>query len=400
MTEHAQRRLWTPDFVMATFVNLFISIVFYLLMTSMALYAVDRFAASDSAAGFAASSYILGALVARLFAGQLIVAVGAKAVLVASLAAFAVFGFLYLPSGSLAVLLAVRLLHGMAFGLANTAVSATAQALIPPARRGEGTGYFSLSGTLATAGGPFLAVLLAGSGDYESIFWFSTASAAAACLLSLLLRIPRRPAAERPRMREVAWLRPSSMVERAAFPMAAMILLAGASYSVVLSFLAAHVQASGGGATAAVFFTAYAVSTLIGRLFAGRLQDRRGDNVVMYPGLVIMTASMLLLVLPPTTAVLTASGILCGLGFGIVMPCGQAIAVAVAPEPRIGVSVSTFYLALDVGTAAGPVLLGALLGLTGYQGMYAVSAGIAVLAGVVYFALHGRHKPLPRAFAS
>ena len=62
-------RLWTRNFVLAIVTNLFISMVFYLLMTSMALYAVERFQASDSAAGFASSAFIVGSLVARLFAG-------------------------------------------------------------------------------------------------------------------------------------------------------------------------------------------------------------------------------------------------------------------------------------------------------------------------------------------
>ena len=49
-------KLWTKNFILAIVVNLFISMVFYLLMTTMALYAVDRFQASDTAAGFASSA--------------------------------------------------------------------------------------------------------------------------------------------------------------------------------------------------------------------------------------------------------------------------------------------------------------------------------------------------------
>lgn len=48
----------------------------------------------------------------------------------------------------------------MAFAVASTAAMALAQSLIPASRRAEGTGYFTLSLTIATAIGPFVALLL------------------------------------------------------------------------------------------------------------------------------------------------------------------------------------------------------------------------------------------------
>ncbi|HLS02687.1 MAG TPA: MFS transporter, partial [Beutenbergiaceae bacterium] len=54
----SQDRLWTTPFVAAVLVNLFMSSVFYLLLTSMAGYAIERFQASDAAAGFASAGFI------------------------------------------------------------------------------------------------------------------------------------------------------------------------------------------------------------------------------------------------------------------------------------------------------------------------------------------------------
>ena len=55
MTE-ADARLWSKDFVLAMVVNFFVGLVFYGLMTTLALYAVERFGAGESAAGLAASA--------------------------------------------------------------------------------------------------------------------------------------------------------------------------------------------------------------------------------------------------------------------------------------------------------------------------------------------------------
>ncbi len=81
------------------------------------------------------------------------------------------------------------------------------------------------------------------------------------------------------------------------------------------------------------FFILYAVTVLISRLFAGRIQDRRGDNAIMYPVLVVFAAGMAMLALEPTTLTIGIAALLTGLGFGALMPCAQTIAV-LAVNPR------------------------------------------------------------------
>ena len=46
---------------------------------------------------------------------------------------------------------------------------------------------------------------------------------------------------------------------------------------------------------AGAYFVAYAVTVLVSRPFAGRLQDRRGDNAVLYPSLLLFVVALLLL---------------------------------------------------------------------------------------------------------
>ncbi|MER2137018.1 MAG: MFS transporter, partial [Arthrobacter sp.] len=72
------------------------------------------------------------------------------------------------------------------------------------------------------------------------------------------------------------------------------------------------------------------------------------------------------------------------------MPTAQAIAVTVAPDHRIGIATSTFFLILDAGIGLGPFLLGLLIPLTGFSGMYAVLTGLVAAAMVLYHFVHGR----------
>ncbi len=400
--DRVQEKLWSRNLVLAIGTNLFIYIVFYLLMTSMALYAAQRFLASDAGAGFASSAFIVGALVSRFFAGPLIDNVGRRRILLISLAAFVAASLLYIPAGSLAVLLALRFVHGVAFGLANTAVTAGAQALIPPARRSEGTGYFAVSTTLATAIGPLMAVLLVADGNYDRVFLFCAACSVAAMLVTLTLRLPEAPPAPAAVVNqrgpgsktEKMHRRPGSLLakvfEPAVLPITTVLLVAGLAYSGVLSFLASYADAAGATDAAALFFGVFAAAVLVSRLTAGRIQDRRGDNVVIYPAMALFAAGLALLALGPAIWVVLASAVLSGLGFGTLLPGTQAITVGLIPERRFGTALATYYLMLDIGTGLGPVLLGLLVPLTGFNGMYVWLAGLMVACIPLYYLVHGR----------
>jgi MFS family permease len=395
-SDEDSRRLWSGSFVLAIVTNLCMSMVFYLLMTSMALYAVDRFAASDSAAGLASSSFLIGALVARIFAGKFLDFVGRRRTLALSLAVFVLMSALYLPVNDLTLLIAVRFVHGVAFGTGNTAITASVIRLIPPARRSEGIGYFGISSTLSTAVGPFLAVLLADRADYSALFWFSAGCSLVGLILALFLRLPERTPT--PEERERMWrLRLSDMVDPSALPIATLMLVAGFAYSGVLTFLGSYAASEDLPAAAGGFFLVYAVVVLLSRLVMGRIQDSRGDNAVVYPTLVSFALGLLLLAVSPSVVVVLIAGAFVGFGFGALLPSTQAIAVTEAPAHRVGTATSTFYLLLDAGTGLGPLLLGVLIPLAGFRGMYLVLAIIVLASAPLYHRVHG-HKRYVRRF--
>jgi hypothetical protein len=51
--------LWTKDFLIICMANFFVALTFYLLMTTLALYAVEQFNTSQSKAGFAKVALVL-----------------------------------------------------------------------------------------------------------------------------------------------------------------------------------------------------------------------------------------------------------------------------------------------------------------------------------------------------
>lgn len=388
-----KERLWTRDLVLAFGANLALALVFYSLMTTMAFYAVERFAASDGGGGFAASIFVIGAVFARLFGGNLTDLVGRRRALVVSFVVFVIVsvGYLAVDSGasSVGALLAVRAVHGVAFGVASTAAMALGQSLIPASRRAEGTGYFTLSSTLATAFGPFVALLLVHGPGYRALFVASIVTAVLGLVVSLFLRAPDEPLTPEDRAR-LRRFHPRDMLHTAVLPIASFMLVLAIAFSGVLTFLNSFASDRGLESGAAMFFVVYAVVLFASRLVAGRVQDARGPDVVIYVAVVAFAGGLAMLGLARTDGLLVVSGGLIGAGFGTLMSAVQAIAVERVPRHRVGVAISTHFFMVDLGVGIGPVVLGFALAAIDLGSLYLMLAGLVALSAVLYFLVHSR----------
>lgn len=69
-------KLWTKDFIIVSSINFLISLIFYLLVVTIAVYAVDEYNASTSEAGLVTGIFIIGALIGRIFIGRYLDVIG------------------------------------------------------------------------------------------------------------------------------------------------------------------------------------------------------------------------------------------------------------------------------------------------------------------------------------
>lgn len=373
------KKLFTPTFAMGWLVNFSFFLVFYYLITVMALYAVREFAASDFAGGFASSSFVIGATVARVFSGFVVDRFGRRRILLMAAVLAVIASSLYLVADSLAFLIGVRMLHGIAFSLASTSVMALTQSVIPPTRRAEGTGYLSLTTTLAAAVGPALALVLVDAYTYDVLFWVALATSVVSLLVSIFLRDPAGDGGNR----SIRWSL-KTIVHPAVLPIGVFMLIIGLCYAGVLTFINPYAEERGLITGAAFFFIAYAVTMLITRPFLGRIQDRHGPSPVVAFGLVWLTVALLLLSVADTNWQVILAGAFTGLGYGTLMPAAQAMSVDAVPPQQIGTALSTLFLFTDLGFGLGPLLLGVVLGWVGYGMLYLILSGGVVLAGLYY----------------
>jgi len=384
-----QSKLWTKDFIIMFFTTFFITLVYFLLVTTMAVYAIEQFKASESMAGLAASIFVIGAVFSRILIGRYLDTIGRKKVLLVGVLLFFVPTLLYFMVTNMYLLLIVRLIHGAAFGIATTALATAVIDVIPKERRGEGIGYFFLSHTLATSTGPLLGLFLNQHADFTTIFIVCSLLASASVIIPLFARIPESDMTEEQR-NSMKGLKLSNFIEKKALPMSFLIAIMGFIYSGILTFMTPYATEINLLGAASFFFLVYSIVLLISRPLTGKLLDKKGDNIVVYPSIISYALGLLLLSQSYNGFIFLLSSVFIALGFGTMQSSFQTIAIKVSPKHRIGLATSTFLICCDFGVGIGPFLLGGIIPLLGFRGLYLALAFVLFMCIFLYYSLHGK----------
>ena len=384
-------KLWTKEFILDTLINFLIYIIYYMLMVIIASEAIQTLNASMSEAGLASGIFILGTLLARMVAGHSIELYGRKFMLYAGIGFYLGTTLLYFFVDSLALLYVVRCLNGIGYGIASTATSTIVSSIIPMARRGEGINYYALSMSLAAAVGPFLGMLMQHTLPFNYIVDFCVAMLVVCLAAVVALKVPEMELSEEKKaaLREVNI---ANFLEPKVTSISIVAFIMGVSYSSVLSFLATYSQELGLIGAGTIFFLVYALTITLARPVAGVMFDRKGEDFVMYPTYACLAIGLLLLSITTESWMLLLAGVFVGLGYGTFMSNGQAICVKLVSEYRIGVAVSTYFIALDLGLGVGPYALGAFKESIGFGGIYSVCGIAAFLCAGLYYLLYARRR--------
>ncbi|MEI3652962.1 MFS transporter [Lactococcus lactis subsp. lactis] len=387
-----KEKLWTTTFVVNMLLNFIFYLVFYLPTVVIGTMAMERYHASASIAGILSGIFIVGGFIARLWAGNNMKRLGAKKLLYIGTLVYFLLTFAYFFVHSVVLLLILRLVHGLGFGIAATASGTLAGAIVPSSRRGEGIGYYALSVTLSSAVGPFLSMFLYRTSGFYSLIWLSALLLFIALVGIFFIHVEKTTdssnSVDNKVHKKFAW---SNYFEKEALPISLIAFLIGISYSSILSFMDAYARNIHLSEAASFFFLVYAITVLLSRPVTGRVFDGFGDNFVMYPTYLFFALGLLLIGFAHSGWMLLLAAIFIGLGYGSFSPFGQAIAIRNSEAHRLGITTSTFFGFMDMGVGFGPFILGMFMPLLGYRNLYFASAILALLIAVIYHFVHGRH---------
>ena len=396
-------KLWTKNFILVAVSNFLIYFVYYMLMVIVAKYAGKTMHVSAWEAGLASSLFILGGLFARILAGRVISQLGDKKVLIIGLAFYFVTCLLYFPVTGITALLVVRFFHGIGFGFSATGAATTAAHIIPVNRQGEGISYYALSMTLGMALGPFAGITIYADGSLNTILFLCIAAMLVCAALVPFIREPSgnltreagQPEGQAGQSAETTLPRVNkssihSFLEITALPVSVLCALMVVAYCSILTFLSSFTDTKELLPASKWFFVIYSACALVTRPFAGRIFDRRGANILMYPCILLFAAGMLTLAFAYSGFTLLCSAVLIGLGYNTFFSTANAIVIKESPRDRVHLATATYYAFADLGVGVGPFLLGLFIPFSGYRGMYLGMAVFVLCLMVVYYYIHGK----------
>ncbi|WP_157057706.1 MFS transporter [Calditerricola satsumensis] len=385
-----KEKLWTKDFVLLSLANLFQFFGFQMLVPTIPLY-ISHHGGNQTDVGLVTGLFTVFALLIRPFAGAALDRTGRKKVLVAglllNLLAIAGYGW----AASVHHILALRVLHGIGWGLSTTAFGTMASDLIPPSRRGEGMGYFGFSTTLAMAVGPLLGIWILNRFGPGVLFLLAAASTLTSLALGQVVRIPPLLKSETAMAKPPLW---AGLFESSALFPSILVMLMTFTYGGIITFLPLFGNEIGI-ANVGLFFTVNALFLLVARPIAGILHDRKGPFWVLVPGAGFGFAGLLALSHAATSRDLVWAGMLYGIAFGSIQPTLQAWLIQRVPLHKRGAATATFYSAFDLGIGGGAMLLGPFASQIGFAAMYRASA--CSLQSIPWSSWSGRQTPISPA---
>jgi MFS family permease len=380
--------IFTRDFIIIAMINLMVMLAYYLLFIVSGPYAHESFNASPSAAGLVAGLMLIGCLAGRFITGGIIHRVGFKRILLIGIAIYTVSMLLYFVADSLPALMAVRFLSGVGVGCIGTVTATLVAYIIPAHLSGQGISYFSMSTILALALGPFMGILLMQYLPFWLIFMICSLFGIVSFITAITLTIPKTDMPGNPH--SSSGIRLQNYIDRAVVPLACVVLLIAICYGCLQAFLSFYAKELDLVHSASFFFLIYAVAVFVLRPFTGKLFDRRGSNIIIYPALVLSVCGFVLLGLTQSASWLLLSGILLGAGIGNFQSTAQVASLKLVPKARLGQATSTFFIFLDFGIGIGPYLLGTIIPYVGYRNLFFILAAISAACLPVYYMAHGK----------
>jgi MFS family permease len=377
----AKPLLWTKDFIGLAISNLFLFISFQMLIPTLPVY-MEQQGGGELAIGMVIGVFTLSALITRPFAGKGLDTIGRRKILILGLIIFilCIMGY-YLMTTVLLILL-VRFIHGIGWGMTTTTYGTIVSDLVPAERRGEGMGYFGLSVNIAMAIGPLVGIWAINTYGFGTLFVISTGLALLPILVSRYISFPE---VERVQSKTDD-IQPSffaGLLERNAFFPSLLVLLFTFSYGGIVSFITLFGKEVGI-ENVGWFFVANAFMLILTRPFAGILFDRKGHEWVLLPGIFFTITGLFILSYTETLSLLIIASLFYGAGFGAISPSLQAWTInRVAPNRR-GAANGTFFSAFDLGIGLGAVFLGLVAKYTSYGMMYRFSIIFLLLFVVLY----------------
>jgi MFS family permease len=310
--------------------------------------------------------------------GALADRIGKRRMLLITSLAIAGFSVAYAFSHNYWVPLVLVFFHGLFWSGLLSASSAYMTEVIPESRRAEGIGYWGMSTMLATAVAPAAGLWMYRRG-WE---WLCAGTAGLNIVMAAIAwRLPADStvAARLTRDRLLG----GSLVEWRVVAVTIALFLCSFGYGGIMSFVAV-MCAQHGITPPSIFFTAFALTVFVTRIFSGRLADRIGHRRFLLPCLALVTVGLAATALAETRLQLVLAAAVFGLGFGNQYPAFVGHVLKYVDPARRGAAFGGILAAFDTGIGTGSIAVGWMAQQVGFRAAFGAGALLSAFS-IPYF---------------
>lgn len=380
MTEGEYTTLWNKNFISVLVFGFITGTANHMITPLLSKYSISL-GSSLALAGVIVGLQSIVAMFLRPFSGAASDLLNRKFVMVGSAGVVALACTGYLIFQNITAVIICRAFQGVGLAFMTVARTAYATEYMPKHRIGEGIAFTTFGVILSHTIGPPVGLWVADRWGYSTCFLITL-------ILSLLgaLLLGVRPYKHQKRAEGRVKLHFNNLIAVEIIPYA---LLAGL-FSQIVQLGNAFIVLIGderGIANVALFFTFYSLAALIFRPLSGKMLDKFGLSVLLYPAFIFAGLTLVLIGSARGLTIIIIAGICAALSQGIALPSIQGSSIKRLGIERAGVVAATIYIGQDMLNSLSPMLGAVLVENIGYGNTFYIFAAIIMGIGIPAYTL-------------
>ncbi len=371
--------IFTVPFLMVLIMSVISGSASYMVNPILPSFLVSRGAPMEIT-GIISSLMSFVALLGRPFSGAASDRFNKKILMIISYVLSIFCLLLYTKADSVAMIVFVRILNGIAFSLSGTVAMAFGADFLPLDRLGEGLSYIGIGTVVSTMIGPQLGDFVDARFGMEQIFvWASVLNLL--CAIGTYL-IPYRP--QNGGKKEKFVFRFEDFFAPQLLMYVFLICILSVGNGILLYYLKDFGN-SRGIAGISLFYTVSSIATVVTKPFTGKWLDRKGVAYTLYPAFFINAVFALCFARAYALPLVLIAGVLKAIGQGSGSSAIQVDSVRQLGLERSGVASSTCYIGMDLGNVLGPAIGAFVISSHGYGFLFDVYAVMLLLCIPIYW---------------
>ena len=376
-------RIMSLNFVLGFFSNMSFFLAIYYLTPVLPIFLRYQ-GFNNSGIGLGIGVYSLAAIFFRAIVGRLSIFLGHRNVMLVGALISVIASPLYLLTGSLPILMLIRVFHG-----AGTAVFATSSAILvaeisPQTRLAESIGIFVTSVTLAMGLAPIAAILMMKKLSFTVVLIVPSLISLISALLVTKIKWPVAKG-EKSGGRQFLQL----LKDRDIYLPSLALSSCSFSFGTIMAFIPLYVLEIPEG-NVAQFFVSYSLAVIFVRVIGiSKLADRFGRLRVIIPAMLAISAGVFGLGMAKSSIFFVVCSSIYGVGYSLAYPTLNATVLDHVPAIDRDSAISLFATSADLGAFLGPLLIGLISQRFGFSTAFLFASLVPLVGAILFWFIYG-----------